>query len=149
MRYQENGELHLDFHGTTATTIDYVAKHFGNDALRQLMERMAKQVYRSIYEHLQAGDTGELVEHWQYFFNREKSVFQITRHDNGIVELLVEECPAVRQLKKIGMKVSPDFCLQTKMINEAWSDGTPFTITTEKTGEASCRQTIIPKEKES
>ena len=145
MRYRETGELHLDFHGSTAITINHVVKNFGREALRQLMETMAKQVYRSIYQQLQAGNTDELVEHWQYFFEREKGNFQITRHPDGRIELLVRECPAVRHLKRLGLEVSPDFCLQTKMINDAWSDGTPFSITTEKTGEGTCRQTIIPR----
>lgn len=149
MRYQETGELHLDFHGATATTINYVVKHFGHDALRPLMAQMAKQVYRDIYTQLQAGNADALAEHWQYFFEREKGDFQITRHGDGSIELLVRECPAVRQLRAIGMDVSPDFCLQTKMINDAWSEGSPFVITTEKTGEASCRQTIMVKEQKS
>jgi len=145
MRYQETGELHLDFHGTAATAIDYVVKHFGQDALNRLMRKMARQVYRSIYEKLQAGDTGELLEHWRYFFEREKGDFELTRQENGKIILEVRECPAVRHLKKLGMKVNPEFCLQTKMINDAWSEGTPFVITTEKTGECSCRQTITPR----
>jgi len=149
MRYQENGELHLDFHGATATTINYVIKHFGHDALRSLMEQMAKQVYRDIYTQLQAGNAEALVAHWQYFFEREKGDFQIIRHNDGSIELQVGECPAVRQLRAIGMAVSPDFCLQTQMINEAWSNDSPFTIATRKTGEASCRQIIMRKEEKS
>ncbi len=147
MRYRETGEIHLDFHGTLATTIDYIVNNFGLEVLRQLMTRMAQEVYRDIYSKLKAGDAEALAEHWQYFFKREHSDFQLIRHNDGRIELLVWKCPAVCRLKKLGMPVSPNFCEQTKMINDAWSDGTPFKITTEKTGNDSCRQTIIPQEK--
>ena len=146
MRYQEQGELHLDFHGTTAATINYIMKKFGCDALQTLMTRMAQLVYRDIYTKLQAGNTEALVEHWQYFFQREHGNFHITRHHDGSIELEVKECPAIRQLHAIGMTVPPDFCRQTQMMNDAWSENTPFAITTEKTGECSCIQTILPKE---
>jgi len=33
MRYQETGGLHLDFHGATNTTIDYVVDEYGVEAL--------------------------------------------------------------------------------------------------------------------
>ena len=29
LRYQENNELHRDFHGTTNTTLDYLASRYG------------------------------------------------------------------------------------------------------------------------
>lgn len=142
MRYQEKGELHLDFHGATATTINYVLRCSGKEALREIMTRTAQQVYREIYTALQAGDTGPLLEHWEYFFTREGGDFSITRQDNGDIVLEVKSCPAVRHLMKLGMEVSEDFCLQTKMINEAWSEGSPFEIRTEKHGKCACTQTI-------
>ena len=91
---------------------------------------------------LKEGNPEALVEYWQYFLTREKGDFQITRCDDGKIELEIRECPAIRRLQEIGLDVNPDFCLQTKMLNDAWSDGTPWVITTEKTGAASCRQTI-------
>ena len=149
MRYRETGELHLDFHGLTGSTIDYILEHYGHDALVKIMTGMGQQVYRSIYEKLRAGDTSELAEHWQYFFEREQGKFTLDRHPDGQLELTVHECPAVRHLKKIGIPFHPTFCLQTELINQAWSEGTPFVITTEKTGECSCRQTVMFREKKS
>ena len=142
MRYQEKGELHLDFHGATATTIDYILRCSGKEALRKIMTRTARRVYREIYDALQAGDTVPLLEHWQYFFTREGGDFSITRQSNGDIVLEVKRCPAVRRLMELGMEVNADFCLQTQMINEALSENSPFDIHTEKRGECSCTQTI-------
>ncbi|OGV51193.1 MAG: hypothetical protein A2X49_15475 [Lentisphaerae bacterium GWF2_52_8] len=146
MRYRENGELHLDFHGASYVTIKFILERFGNDALRQVLKKMAKEVYYSIYERLKKGDTSELIEHWQHFLSREKGDFELHKHDDGTIELELRECPAVRQLKVLGLPFDPNFCLQTQLLNEAWSEDTPFEIVTEKTGEGSCRQLIYRKD---
>jgi hypothetical protein len=141
MRYRETGELHLDFHGTTNATINFISNNFGEKALHEIFFAMGQKVYKSIYEKLKQGDASELVEHWQYFFTREKGVFQIKETDGTIV-LEVSECPAVRQLLKLGLTPSPLFCSQTILVNEALCEGTPFESRTEITGCGKCHQTI-------
>ncbi len=141
MRYRETGELHLDFHGATNTTINYIAGNFGEKALHEIFFAVGQKVYKSIHEKLKQGDTSELVEHWQYFFTREKGGFQIEETTEAIV-LEVNECPAVRQLLKLGLIPSPLFCTQTILINEALCEETSFELKTEITGCGKCRQTI-------
>ena len=144
MRYRETGELHLDFHGTTNTTINYIAKNFGEKALHEIFFAVGQKVYKSIHEKFKQGDASELIEHWQYFFTREKGFFQIKETPETIV-LEVFECPAVRQLLKLGLTPSPLFCTQTILVNEALCEGTPFEFKTEVTGYGKCRQTIAKR----
>jgi hypothetical protein len=141
MRYRETGELHLDFHGATNTTIDYIVKNFGEEALHEIFFTVGQKVYKSIHEKLKQGDAGELIEHWQYFFSREKGVFQIKETSDAIV-LEVSECPAVRQLLKLGLAPSPNFCQQTILVNEALCENTPFESHTVFIGCVKCRQII-------
>ena len=141
MRYCETGELHLDFHGATNTTINYIAKNFGEEALHEIFFAVGQKVYKSIHKKLQHGDASELIEHWQYFFTREKGKFQIEETPEAII-LEVSECPAVRQLLKLGLAPSPLFCTQTIMVNEALCENTPFESQTEIMGCGQCRQTI-------
>ena len=63
MRYKEDNELHLDFHGTANTTFDYIAEHFGVEALKSILRKTGHDVYKSIREKLAKGDASELVEH--------------------------------------------------------------------------------------
>ena len=142
MRYRETGELHLAFHGATNTTINYIAKNFGEKALHEIFFAVGQKVYKSIHEKFKQGDASELIEHWQYFFTREKGFFQIKETPETIV-LEVFECPAVRQLLKLGLTPSPLFCTQTILVNEALCKGTPFESKTEIMGCGKCRQTII------
>ncbi len=141
MRYHESGELHKDFHGATNTTVEYIAKNFGEKALHEIFFNVGQKVYASIHKKLKQGDTSELIEHWNYFFAREKGVFKITENSDEIV-LEVDECPAVKQLLKLGLTPSKFFCCQTTMVNEAMCESTPFESKTEITGCGKCRQTI-------
>ncbi len=145
MRYKETGELHLDFHGATYTTIKYILKHYGKDGLREIFRNTGTQVYKAINTELKEGKTKELIDFWEYFFNREKGDFSITEQDDGSIELLVKECPAVRHVKKLGMDPGEDLCLQTFLLNEGLCDGSDFEIITEKLGLCSCRQILRRK----
>ena len=125
LRYQENNELHLDFHGTTNTTLNYIAEKFGVDALKMILRKTGRDVYRSIREKLAAGDASELIEHLNWFFYREQGKYQLTVSGNEIT-LEVFECPAIRHLKKLGLKISDYACLQTSEVNAGMCEGTPW-----------------------
>lgn len=139
LRYQENNELHLDFHGTTNTTISYIAKNYGVDALKMILQKTGRDVYKSIHDKLADGDASELIEHLNWFFFREGGKYRLTVTGDEIV-FEVLECPAIRHLKKLGLEVSEYICLQTSEINAGMCEGTPWISTVEITGEGSCIQ---------
>ena len=141
LRYQEQGNVHLDFHGATATTIDFIVARFGADALHDIFRRVAKDVYQDLRGHLVAGDSDELVRHWRYFFTREGADFDIAIGADDIV-LTVRHCPAWHHVHKIHGAVSDRFCDQTSVVNTELAAGTPFAIDTVLTGPGSCRQVI-------
>jgi len=66
MRYKSTGELHLDFHGATNTTINYIVDNFGETALTEIFNRVGKDVYKSIHQGLMNNDPSELIEHLDY-----------------------------------------------------------------------------------
>lgn len=139
LRYRETGELHKDFHGTTNTTIDYIARNYGEDALGEILTCTGKDVYKSIHEKLMHGDASELAEHLEYFYKREGADFELAVTEDSII-LTVRQCPAIAHLRKLGMGVSPLFCLSTTVVNEALCQGTPWRTETVKTSDCSCVQ---------
>lgn len=141
LRYNEDGNVHLDFHGATNTTIDFIVGRYGIEAMHEIFAKVGKDVYRDIREHLMAGDANELVKHWQHFFEREDADFDIAVGADEIV-LTVRRCTAWHHVKAIAPSVSPFFCDQTSVTNRAMAEGTAFAIDTEITGEGSCRQLI-------
>lgn len=141
LRYHEEGNVHLDFHGATNTTIDFIVSRYGIEAMHEIFRRVGRDVYRDLREHLQAGDVNEMVRHWRHFFEREHADFDIAVADDEIT-LTVRRCPAWHHVRKIAGAVSPFFCDQTRITNDALAEGTPFSIETIVTGDGACTQVI-------
>ena len=139
LRYQENNELHLDFHGTTNTTLNYIADNYGVEALKGILRKTGREVYKSIHEKLLKGDASELLEHLNWFYFREKGKYQLTVEENRIV-LEVFECPAIRHLRKLGLEPSAHVCLQTSEVNAGMCDNGPWHSEVEVLGEGHCIQ---------
>jgi hypothetical protein len=141
MRYRDTGNVHMDFHLGTATTISYILEEYGMSFLEELFRRTARDVYRDILSSLQAGDAEPLLEHWTYYMDREGGEYKLLRNGETAV-LEVKKCPAVAHLRSRGESPDRHFCLQTILINKAWSQDTPFRIETDVTGDGACRQTV-------
>lgn len=141
LRYNEGGNVHMDFHGATDTTIEFIIKTYGIDIMDEIFARVGQKVYADIRAHLLDGNAGELVKHWRHFFDRENADFMIEIGEDEIV-LTVRHCTAYAHVKKIAGRVSDHFCDQTIKTNEAMAQGSPFAIDTEITGPGSCRQII-------
>ena len=141
LRYAEEGEVHLDFHGATNTTIDFIIGKFGLAAMDEIFSKVGKDVYRSIHEDLIAGDTAQLVAHWRHFFTRENCDYDIAVGGDEIV-LTVRHCTAWHHVAKLVGTPSAHFCDQTSRTNEAMAEGSPFAIDTTVTGPGACRQVI-------
>jgi hypothetical protein len=126
MRYQETGEVHLDFHRTMNGTIAYLRKTHGEAFLDEVLRRTAWDVYRSIYDDLKRGDPEQLVE-----------------RKDGEIRMTVKRCPAIAYLQERGIEIDPAFCRQTVVVNAALAEGTPFEIDTDVLGGGQCVQTIV------
>ena len=141
LRYQEDGNVHLDFHGAVNTTIEFVVSRYGIGALHEIFRRVGTDVYQDIKRHLTAGDSEEQVKHWRHFFTREGCDYDISVGDDAIV-LTVRRCTAWHHVQKIHGAVSAQFCDQTTVVNNALAEGTPFTIDTVIDGPGACHQVI-------
>ena len=139
LRYQEDNELHRDFHGTTNTTLDYIAAHYGIEALKGILRKTGHDVYRSIREKLAAGDASELIEHLNWFFHREGAPYQLTVREDEI-RFECFECPAQKHLRKLGLPVSKYSCLQTGELNAGMCEGTPWRSSVEHIAPGHCVQ---------
>ena len=144
LRYQENNELHRDFHGTTNMTIEYIARKYGEDALKGILRKTGHDVYKSIREKLAKGDASELIEHLNWFFYREQGKYRLTV-DGDTITFEVLECPAIRHLRKLGLEPSPYVCLQTSEVNAGMCEGTPWESEVKVLREGCCVQTFRKK----
>lgn len=141
LRYAEEGEVHLDFHGANNTTIDYVLKTYGAEALEEIFRKVGHDVYRAIREDLERGDSAQLVAHWRHFFDREQCEYDIEIGQDEIV-LTVLRCTAWHHVAKLVGSPSLHFCDQTISTNRAMAAASPFSLETVITGPGSCRQML-------
>ncbi len=141
LRYQEEGNVHLDFHGAVNTTIDFIVERYGAEVLHEIFSKVGKDVYVDLRRHMLEGNPDEMVRHWRYFFARENADFDIAVGEDEIV-LTVRHCTAYHHVAKIAGAVSAHFCDQTTKVNEAIAEGSAYRIDTEITGPGACRQII-------
>ncbi len=139
LRYQENNELHRDFHGTTNMTIHYLAEHYGVEAAKTVLRKTGHDVYKSIREKLAKGDPSELLEHLNWFSQREGAKYKLEVAP-GEIRFEMLECPAIRHLRKLGIEPDELTCLQTSEVNAGMCEGTPWECSLEKLGEGHCVQ---------
>lgn len=139
LRYQEDNELHLDFHGNTDSAIRYFSGRYGEEKIREILRRTGHDVYKSIREKLEKDDPSELLEHLVWFYHREGAEFdlKVTRDE---IRFEVFECPAHRHLRRLGLPVERLNCLQTIEVNAGMCEGTPWTSSVEHIGEDHCVQ---------
>ena len=147
LRYQSKGEVHKDFHRLTCATLHYLLDHYGQEAFREVLKNTAQKVYKTIHEGLKNGVPDELAEFWTYYLEREKGEFSLEKAENEL-RLTVKDCPALRHLMKLDGKTDLVLCEATKVFNDALAEGTPYELTTERTGEFSCVQTLKKREAE-
>ena len=145
LRYRSTGEVHKDFHGLTCATLHYLIDNYGKDALCEVLRNTAQKVYKSIHEGLKNDVPDELLEFWSYYLEREKGDFSIEKTEN-IIRLTVKDCPAMRHLVKMEQQPDPLMCEATGIFNAALAEGSSFELTTERTGEFSCVQTLKKRE---
>lgn len=147
LRYLSTGEVHKDFHGLTCATLHYLMDNYGEEALVDVLTATAQDVYKTIHNGLKDGNPDELVEFWQYYFEREQGEFTIERTVDEI-RLIVKNCPALRHLVALEQKPDPILCRGTAIFNNALAAGSPYEISTEKNGDFSCVQILKKREKQ-
>ena len=141
LRYASSGELHRDFHASILDGANYLLDNYGEEALREVVFKTGTEVYKTIHEKLLAGDKSELVAWWRYYMDREGADYVLEETESGAV-LTVKDCPALKHLECRRICGGKGLCALTKLLNEAFTSGTPYEISLEETGPRSCRQIL-------
>ena len=141
LRYASTGEVHRDFHASILDGANYVRDNYGEAALREVLFETGTKVYGTLHEKLVAGDSSELVAWWRYYMDREGADYTLEETADGAT-LTVRGCPALKHLENRNIPGGKGLCAVTRILNEAFCDGSPFEIVLEETGERSCRQTL-------
>jgi len=125
-RAADNQYLHKDFHGALSAGLDYLAEHYGRQAVRDYLRLFALTFYAPLREQLQRRGLVALKEHFEEIYRIEGGHIGIDFSENRMI-ISVEACPAVMHMREHGYEVSPLFNETTKTVNEAICEGSEFT----------------------
>ncbi len=121
----DNEYLHKDFHGALSAGLDYVAKHFGEDAVREYLRQFTRSYYAPLIAKLNEEGLSALRDHFRWLYELEAGEAEITCSEDELV-VSVKACPAVSHMREQSYAVSPLFSETTRTVNETLCEGTPF-----------------------
>jgi hypothetical protein len=122
----DNEYLHKDFHGALSCGIDYLEKHFGEEAVRGYLCEFTCLYYAPLIKKLKVEGLTALKQHFEKIYRIESGKIEITCSADKLI-LEVDACPAVMHMRKHGYIVAKLFYETTKTLNEALCKGSPFT----------------------
>ena len=113
----EHKYLHKDFHGALCYGIKYLDDNYGPEATRDYLRQVGQTYYAPLSKRLKNEGLGALENHWNEVFAKEGGKFTM-EHQDGVLVLTVQECPAIAHLKQINQLFTPRYCETTVVINE-------------------------------
>ncbi len=109
--------VHKDFHGAMSYGVQFLTERYGWAEAEAYLRRMARAVYKPLVARIKARGLSALRDHWRRIFALEGGRFAL-RRQGPVLELRVEECPAVCHMKKHDYAIADRFCETTRVVNE-------------------------------
>ncbi|HRR95165.1 MAG TPA: hypothetical protein P5150_00310 [Candidatus Ratteibacteria bacterium] len=119
-------KIHKDFHGALSVGFEFLSDKYGEKVLEEYLVNFAENIYGELIKKIKKNGIVELENYWRKIFTEEEGKFSLKRDDNKKIELVVEECPAISHMKKVGYKIYRNFCIQCEVINRVISQKTGF-----------------------
>ncbi|MDD3725590.1 MAG: hypothetical protein PHI44_00095 [Candidatus Ratteibacteria bacterium] len=111
-------KIHKDFHGALSVAFEYLADRYGEEILEAYLVDVAENLYGGLIKKIRKNGIVELTKYWKDIFTEEEGKFFIKSDGNKKIELVVEKCPAIFHMKKMGYKVYNNFCIQCQITNK-------------------------------
>lgn len=118
----DNEYFHQGFHDVMNIGIEYIGEKYGDEGVREYLEKYACAVYSGQIESIKKNGTAELENVISGIYRKEKAenAIEFIRGENSLC-LKIKYCPAVKYLQDNGKKVSKRFCYITQTILETIS----------------------------
>lgn len=123
----DNKYLHQDFHGALSAGIEYLDRHYGEEAVCRYLRQFTSSFYSPLIKSLKERGLIALKEHFEKIYESERGKIKIILSKDELI-LKVEACPAVIHIRQQGYPLARLFYETTKTVNEALCEGTPYVI---------------------
>ena len=109
--------FHRDFHSSLNMGIDYVAKKYGLDGLKEYLREYTLHVYKPVFNDMKNGILGAIEKQIRKTYELEKAteVLHMERSENSL-KVKIDYCPAVKHLRETGREVSEYFNYSTEIV---------------------------------
>ena len=123
----DNVYLHKDFHGALSNGIDYLDRHYGEEAVREYLRDFVNAFYLPLKDAIRTRGLVALKEHFEKVYETEDAEVAIALSDDELI-VRVAQCPAVIHMRDHGYPVARLWSETTRTVNEALCEGTEFAV---------------------
>jgi hypothetical protein len=134
-----------DFYYAINATFRFIHDTWGKEALVDYWTSMAHEYHAEVSGRFREGGLDEVERYWRDYFAKEPGGEVAVRQANGQVEILVDDCPAIRWLKNGGREIVPYYCEHCHHVSTAIAQDAGLTFKLEG-GNGTCRQFFGMKE---
>ena len=122
-RASDNKYLHRDFHILGDDGLRYVAKHYGDNAVKEYLRRFATAYYSPLIASIKERGLIALKEHIENVYQNEEApdVLNTTLTESEL-RVEISHCPAVTFMKESGYTPSKWYIEETRTVNETIAD---------------------------
>ncbi|MDD5678209.1 MAG: hypothetical protein PHW60_09510 [Kiritimatiellae bacterium] len=121
----DNKYLHKDFHCALNLGLEYVRKHFGDDAVRDYLRQYARSFHAPLIRALRRRGLVALKEYFRNIYAEEGAPVRINCSRDEL-RLETDYSPAVRHIRQKGFAVSPLHGATEFAVHAAICEDTPF-----------------------
>jgi len=99
-----------DFYFAVNAIFRHVHDRYGKEALVEYWQGLGREYYRARSERWRQGGSAAVADDWRAYFAREPQAEVNVTHTDGMVELDIRVCPAIKHLRDCGRDIVPCFC---------------------------------------
>ncbi len=121
----DNEYLHKDFHGALSGGLIYLEDNFGQDSVREYLEKFATSYYAKLREQLQREGLTALKDHFEDLYATEGGEIEIEYSEDELI-LNVKACPAVVHMRANNYPVANMWIETDRTVNQAICAGSDF-----------------------
>ena len=125
-RASDNQYLHRDFHGALSAGIDYLDRHYGEEAVRRYLHEFTLTYYAPLRASICERGLAALKEYFEDLYKREGADATVSLTEDELL-VSVPACPAVTHMRRNGYAVARLFHETTRTVSAALCEGTRFT----------------------
>jgi hypothetical protein len=121
----DNEYLHKDFHGALSNGIEYLHTFYGEEAVKEYLQRFTRAYHSSLMKDLGKRGLIAIKEYFARIYEKENANVAIDYSEDELI-IRVYECPAVKHLQQINMPIARLFHESTKTVNETLCEDTEY-----------------------